>query len=253
MRATTTLPDAAATPQPPAELVDAVEWARAAALEDAEDRGYDPHGSAVGAHVGVQAEDEASVTHLFDADIPGYRGWRWEVTVATAGEDFPVTVSEVLLRPGHGALVAREWVPWERRVQAGDLGIGDIFPTGAQDERLAPAYLASDDPAVEDVAMETGLGRVRVLSRIGRLDAAARWRGGEFGPRSDMARSAPEPCGTCGFYLPLAGSLKAAFGVCGNDIAPAEGHVVHVEYGCGAHSEIVPEQGGSVPVADLVY
>ncbi|MGH3951731.1 MAG: DUF3027 domain-containing protein, partial [Pseudonocardiaceae bacterium] len=56
-----------------------------------------------------------------------------------------------------------------------------------------------------------------------------------------------------GFYLPLAGSLKAAFGVCGNDIAPAEGHVVHVEYGCGAHSEIVVEQGGSVPVADLVY
>lgn len=251
MNATTTVPDAAAG-RPPAQLVDAVELARAVAREEADYRGYDAP-EAVGAHVGVQPEDEASATHLFEADIPGYRGWRWEVTVATAGEDLPVTVSEVLLRPGAGALVAKEWVPWERRVRPGDLGIGDIFPTDADDDRLAPAYLASDDPQVEDVAHELGLGRVRVLSRIGRLDAATRWRGGEFGPRSDMARSAPDPCGTCGFYLPIEGSLKAAFGVCGNEISPADGHVVHVEYGCGAHSEIVVEQSSSIPVAELVY
>ncbi|MGH3517215.1 MAG: DUF3027 domain-containing protein [Haloechinothrix sp.] len=248
----TTLPDAA-TPQPPAELVDAVEFARAMAREEAADRGYGAGAGTVGEHVGVQPEDDASVTHLFEADIPGYGGWRWEVTVACAGEDSSVTVSEVLLRPGSGALVAKDWVPWERRVRPGDLGIGDIFPTDPHDERLVPAYLASDDPAVEETAMEFGLGRVRVLSRIGRLEAAARWRGGEFGPRSDMARSAPEPCGTCAFYLPIAGSLRAAFGVCGNDISPADGHAVHVEYGCGAHSEIVVEQSASVPVAELVY
>lgn len=233
-------------------LLDAIELARAVAKEDALERGYTDQG-VVGEHLGVQPEDAASATHLFAADVPGYRGWRWEVTVATAGEDFPVTVSEVLLRPGDGAIVAKEWVPWERRVRAGDLGIGDIFPTDRDDERLAPAYLASDDPEVEATALELGLGRVRVLSRIGRLDAASRWRGGEFGPRSDMARSAPASCGTCGFYLPVAGSLKAAFGVCGNEISPADGRVVHVEYGCGAHSEIVVEQSSSVPVAELVY
>ena len=97
--------------------------------------------------------------------------------------------------------------------------------------------------------MEIGLGRVRVMSRFGRLESADRWQSGDFGPRSDMARSAPDHCGRCGFYLPLAGSLRAAFGVCGNEMSPADGRVVHVEYGCGAHSEveveiIVPGAGG---------
>jgi hypothetical protein len=144
-------------------------------------------------------------------------------------------------------------VPWERRVQAGDLGVGDIFPTGDDDLRLAPGYLASDDPAVEEVAHDAGLGRVHVLSRFGREDAAARWRDGEYGPRSDMARSAPLRCGTCGFYVPLAGSLRGAFGACTNDISPADARVVDVEYGCGAHSEIEVEVTSSVPVAELVY
>jgi len=68
-----------------------------------------------------------------------------------------------------------------------------------------------------------------------------------------MARSAPATCGTCGFYLQLAGSLRAAFGVCGNEISPADGHVVHAEFGCGAHSEVEIETSSSVPVAELVY
>jgi hypothetical protein len=68
-----------------------------------------------------------------------------------------------------------------------------------------------------------------------------------------MARSAPAHCGTCGFYLPLAGSLRAVFGTCGNEISPADGHVVHAEYGCGAHSEAEVEQVSPVLVADLIY
>ncbi|ANN14907.1 hypothetical protein SD37_04055 [Amycolatopsis orientalis] len=228
------------------KLAEAVDLAREAVLADA---GPDQ----VGAHVGVEREDAVSASHLFEATVSGYRGWRWSVTVALAGEDHPVTVSEVVLIPGPEARVAPAWVPWDRRVQAGDLGVGDIFPVEKDDPRLAPAYLASDDPAVEEVAMETGLGRVHVLSRYGRLDAAARWHGGEFGPRSDMARSAPDVCGSCGFFVPLAGSLSAAFGACTNDISPADGHVVDVEYGCGAHSEIEVEVTSSVPVAELVY
>ncbi|AGM09856.1 DUF3027 domain-containing protein [Amycolatopsis keratiniphila] len=224
------------------KLAEAVDLARAAVLEDA-------GAEQVGAHVGVDREDAVSASHLFEATVTGYRGWRWSVTVALAGEDEPITVSEVVLIPGPDARVAPAWVPWERRVQAGDLGVGDIFPVEKDDPRLAPAYLESDDPAVEAVAKETGLGRVHVLSRYGRLDAAARWHGGEFGPRSDMARSAPDVCGSCGFFVPLAGSL----GACTNDISPADGHVVDVEYGCGAHSEIEVEVTSSVPVAELVY
>jgi len=227
-------------------LVAAVDLARTAAEEDA---GHD----GVGAHVGVEAEDEAAATHLFETLHPGYRGWRWAVTVAWAGQGSTVTVSEVVLLPGPDALVAPEWVPWQERVRAGDLGVGDLLLTHPEDTRLVPGYLDTDDPAMADVAGEIGLGRPRVLSREGRLEAAARWQAGEFGPGSDMARGAPAPCGSCGFYLPLPGSLRAAFGVCANELAPADGHVVHVGYGCGAHSEIQVDAASPVPVADLVF
>ncbi|MGW5055513.1 DUF3027 domain-containing protein [Actinokineospora sp. NPDC004072] len=225
-------------------LLAAVDLARAAAEAEA--------GDEVGAHVAVTPEDAHAATHLFEADKPGYAGWRWAVTVARApGCD--VTVSEVVLLPGPDALVAPPWVPWQERVRAGDLGVGDLLPTAPDDYRLVPGYAASDDPAVEELAAEVGLGRQRVMSREGRLDAADRWRSGEFGPGSDMARSAPAHCGTCGFYLPIAGSLGAAFGVCGNEIAPADARVVHAEYGCGAHSEAEVEQVSPVLVADLIY
>ena len=227
-------------------LVGEVDLARAAAQEEAGDE-------EVGAHVGTHVEADTAVTHLFEAGKPGYHGWRWAVTVASAGPDTDVTISEVVLLPGPLALVAPDWVPWENRVQAGDLGVGDLFPTAPDDPRLVPAYVESDDPAVEDVAREAGLGRPRVMARPARLEAAERWQHSEFGPRSDMARSAPAHCGTCGFYLPLAGSLRAAFGTCGNEISPADGRVVHAEYGCGAHSEAEVEQVSPVLVANLIY
>lgn len=228
------------------KLFEAVEPAReAAVLEGGAEN--------VGDHVGVAHEDAVSVSHLFESTLPGYRGWHWSVTVATAGDDAPVTISEVVLQPGPDALVAPRWVPWERRVRPGDLGVGDLLPTEPDDPRLAPAYVQSDDPEVEQVSREIGLGRVRVMSRYGREEAAARWHHGEFGPRSDMARAAPDVCGTCGYYLQLAGSLRAAFGVCGNEFSPADGHVVHARFGCGAHSEVRVETNSSVPVAELVY
>ncbi|HEX2263043.1 MAG TPA: DUF3027 domain-containing protein, partial [Pseudonocardiaceae bacterium] len=100
------------------DLIEAVEFARQAAQEEAGD-------SPVGQQVGPQTEDGGAVTHLFEADLPGYRGWRWSVTVASAGPSTRVTVSEVVLLPGPDALVAPPWVPWTQRVQAGDLGVGD--------------------------------------------------------------------------------------------------------------------------------
>ncbi|WP_063710791.1 DUF3027 domain-containing protein [Actinokineospora enzanensis] len=237
----TPAPEAATDPA----LIAAVEFARAAARELA--------GTEVGAHVGVRAEDSASATHLFEADKPGYRGWRWAVTVAVAGGHEPVTLSEAVLLPGPDALVAPPWVPWQDRVRAGDLGVGDLLPTAPDDARLAPAYVGSDDPELEAMATDVGLGRVRVMSRFGRLDTAERWHTGEFGPGADMARSAPAACGTCAFYLPVAGALGAAFGVCGNELAPADGRAVHAAYGCGAHSEAEVEQISPVLVADLIY
>jgi hypothetical protein len=228
-------------------LAAAVELAHAAALEVA---GAD----AVGEHLGVRAEDERLATHAFTAVLPGYRGWYWAVTVARAPRSRTVTVAEVVLLPGDDALLAPEWVPWEERIRPGDLAPGDLVPPPAEDDpRLVPGYLHSDDPAVEDVAFELGLGRERVMSRDGRLDAAHRWNTGDRGPRTSMARHAPAHCGTCGFYLPLAGSLRAAFGVCGNEITDTDGQVVSAAYGCGAHSQTRVEPVPLGETAEVVY
>jgi hypothetical protein len=47
--------------------------------------------------------------------------------------------------------------------------------------------------------------------------------------------------------------MRAAFGACANEFAPADGSVVHAEYGCGAHSQVVAEPGGLAPVSELVF
>jgi hypothetical protein len=212
----------------------AVDLARAAAVEVG--------GEQVGDHLGARAEAERVVTHSFAANVAGYAGWYWAVTVARVSRSKTVTVDEVVLLPGADALLAPEWVPWSERLRPGDLGPGDLLPTSPSDWRLVPAYVESDDPAVEEVAFELGLGRARVLSREGRLDAGERWYSGENGPDSAMARNAPAHCGTCGFFLPIAGSLRAGFGVCGNEMAAADGQAVSVEHGCGAHSDVIVDE-----------
>lgn len=242
------------TLDPPARLVDAVAVARAAAVAAAtSDLGAASAATAVGEHLEAAPEDPGALTHYFAATQRGYRGWRWSVTLSTGGDDAPVTVNEVVLVPGRDAVLAPPWVPWERRIRPGDLGVGDLLPPPDDDERLVPGYLASDDPAVEEVAVEIGIGRARVLSHFGREDAARRWHEGPHGPSADMAKAAPAHCGTCGFFLPLAGALRAAFGACGNAYAPADGAVVEVGFGCGAHSDVQVAVVSPVAVAELVY
>ncbi|MFD7842266.1 DUF3027 domain-containing protein [Nocardia sp. NPDC059764] len=219
-------------------LAEAVQLARRALLD------LEPVG--VGAHLGVTGEDESSATHRFEATLPGYHGWQWAVVVAAPPEATVATVSESALLPGPDALVAPDFIPWDQRIRPGDLAPGDLLAPPANDPRLVPGYVATGDPAVDEVALEIGLGRPRVLSREGREEAADRWFS-EFGPDTDMARSAPSTCGRCGFYLPLAGSLRAAFGVCGNAMG-ADGHVVHVAYGCGAHSDVELPTGNGSPL-----
>jgi hypothetical protein len=239
-----TSPDRTATRPADKVLAAAIDLARAAAQATG--------GETVGEHLGVYGDDERVVTHAFEASMPGYSGWFWAVTLARVPRGKTPTVDEVVLLPGAEALLAPAWVPWQERLQPGDLSPGDLLPTAPDDPRLVPAYAYSDDPAVEEVAFELGLGRERVMSRDGRLETAERWFEGDSGPDSPMARQAPAHCGTCGFYLPLAGSLRAAFGVCGNEITSSDGRVVSVEYGCGAHSEAVVDAPSlSEPVGEV--
>ncbi|MDI9894805.1 DUF3027 domain-containing protein [Rhodococcus sp. IEGM 1381] len=219
-------------------LADAVDLARQALLDLGE--------GGVGEYLGVTVEDASAATHRFASDLEGYRGWQWAVVVAAPEDADRATVSELVLLPGPDALVAPSWVPWDERIRPGDLGPGDLLSPRQDDPRLVPGYVGSGDPAIDDVAGEIGLGRTKVTSLEGRLDAAQRWHDGDFGPDAEMAKAAPSTCGLCGFYLPIAGSLSAAFGVCGNEFA-ADGHVVHAEYGCGAHSDTELPTGAGSP------
>jgi hypothetical protein len=209
----------------------AVEAARAAA--EAAEPGM------VGDHLGVVGDEARVVTHFFATKDPGYRGWRWAVTVARASRAKTVTINDVVLLPGDEALLAPEWVPWSERLRPGDLGVGDLLPTAADDPRLAPAFLTVDTDEEAAVVFELGLGRERVLSFEGRMAAVERWYAGDPGPESAMARSAPAACATCGFFVPLSGGLRQAFGACANEMAPDDGKVVAVDHGCGAHSQAV--------------
>ncbi len=239
--------------------------ARAAALEAALP-------GQVGEHVGVVADGDRVVTHYFACLDPGYRGWRWAVTVARAARAKVVTLDETVLLPGPDALLAPEWVPWSERLRPGDMGPGDLLPTNADDLRLEPGWTGEEQPppnsavseemaelaeaedadvsagppsaqptapargSIASVAEELGMRRARVLSRYGLHTAADRWDE-SHGPKTAMAQAAPASCVSCGFLIPIGGSLGQAFGICGNEFGPADGHVVSLSYGCGGHSE----------------
>lgn len=216
---------------PDAVCVAAVDLAREAAVEIAEP-------GTVGAHLGVVAEGERVVSHRFECTARGYRGWRWTVTVARASRARFATVSEAALLAGDDAVLAPQWLPWAERLRPGDLGASDVMPHVQDDPRLEQGYAATGDVDVDQVALwELGLGRPRVLSREGRDDAAERWYTGDFGPASDGASAAAAHCATCGFFVPVAGALRQVFGICANEWSPADGHVVALDFGCGAHSE----------------
>jgi Protein of unknown function (DUF3027) len=221
----------------------AVELAREAALEAAGVMG-------LGDYRGCRAEDDRVVSHFFDCPHPGYRGWCWSVTVARASRSRTVTVNEVVLLPGEGALTATTWLPWAERIQPGDVSPGLLLPTAPDDPRLEPGYTGGEhavdaDPAetgmVRTVIAELGLGRERVLSALGRDEAMERWLSGPGGPDNPMARLAPDVCETCGFFARLQGSLGVLFGACTNAFSASDGMVVSIDHGCGAHSSVVAE------------
>jgi Protein of unknown function (DUF3027) len=395
--------------EPDEACVQAVDLARTAAEDLAGP-------AAVGEHVGVTAEGDRVVTHLFGCLDPAYRGWCWAVTVARASRAKLVTVNECLLLPGPEAILAPDWVPWRERLRPGDLGVGDILPAPPDDPRLAPAATlegddgltdwdevtwvipaaapvdllpagpaasaelaeagspaelagagspaeaespaspgagqpvdgpgrpgpiqesveppgdavggaerpgevaaaaerpreaaestdqagrtaggaapvadsatavaegaaaaaegaaaaadsaaqaanagpAGGDPQLAAEAASPGLdtvpGRARVLSAIGRDEAALRWYTSEHGPKTPLAHAAPGVCSGCGFFTRLAGPLGRVFGVCANAYAPDDGRVVSADHGCGAHSEAVfpasPEQPLRPVIDELGY
>ena len=170
-------------------LTGAVEAAKAAIIEVSGE-------GVVGEYLGASFDDPSAATHRFLAVMPGYQGWQWAVVVAAYPGADHATISEVVLVPGPTALLAPAWVPWQERIQPGDLSPGDLLAPPTDDPRLVPGYLSSGDPELDEVAGEIGLGRRQVLSQWGRIEAAQRWYDGDTGPGSAMARSTRRPrCG----------------------------------------------------------
>ena len=234
---------AATSSKTDAVLADAVALARTE-LEPVAEPGT------VGAHLGVEMLGERLAMHWFECLSPGYRGWRWGVSVARVSRSRTATVCETNLLPGPDAVLAPEWVPYADRLAPGDIGAGDVLPYQPDDPNLEPGFEATGDEDVDQMAFwELGLGRPRVLSAEGREVAATRWYDGEPGPTAEVAQKAPAQCSTCGYFLPMAGALRAVFGVCANEWSPSDGRVVSLDHGCGAHSEadVTPQKPTPVP------
>ena len=224
----------------------AIDLAREAAEAFAKDFG-------VGEHMGVVADDDRAVTHLFACEHSAYSGWHWAVSMARASRGKYATVNEVELVPTDAALLAPDWLPWENRIRGGDIAPGILLPTLDNDPRLEPGFtggeLAADaDPAewsqTRAVVAELGLGRERVLTREGRDLASERWLAGDSGPDNHMTRQAPANCISCGYFQRLQGSLGLQFGVCTNEFSDADARVVSIDHGCGGHSDVVAEERG---------
>ena len=211
-----------------------LELARSAAIADA------GNPELVGADVSVEIDDDGRVeTYLFEANLAGYKGWRWCVTIAKVDKKSEPTICDVVVLPGPDALLAPEWVAYRDRIQPGDVGVGDIVPSSLDDTRLVPSVhsLIADEDLDAMQVFDLGLGRARVMSIEGRDQASKRWYESDRGPQSPIAQAAPKPCSSCAFFLPIAGSLRSSFGVCANAISPEDARVVSVDHGCGAHSE----------------
>jgi hypothetical protein len=211
-----------------------LELARSAAIADA------GNPELVGADVSVEIDDDGRVeTYLFEANLAGYKGWRWCVTIAIVDKKSEPTICDVVVLPGPDALLAPEWIAYRDRIQPGDVGVGDIVPSSLDDTRLVPSVhsLIADEDLDAMQVFDLGLGRARVMSIEGRDQASKRWYESDRGPQSPIAQAAPKPCSSCAFFLPIAGSLRSSFGVCANAISPEDARVVSVDHGCGAHSE----------------
>ena len=180
----TVSPLRARRPEPDEICAQAVDLARAAAVELA-GPGH------VGDPVGVCAEADRVVTHLFECLDPAYRGWRWAVTLSRASRAKTATVAETVLLPGPESILAPEWVPWRERLRPGDLGVGDILPTAADDERLVPVVSLGGDDGLEDiddlsVLVATLAEPLAGQPRTGRRPGAAAGPGAvPGGPRGD--------------------------------------------------------------------
>ena len=175
----------------------------------------------------------------FAANIRGYEGWQWSVTLYHDEEIDSWTVNESSLISTEDALMPPKWIPWKDRLEPTDLAPTDSIGTDPDDERIEEGEV--EESSLQDVndAVETfRLTRRHVLTSLGRAQAAKRWYEGPRGPKALSTKTAEgNLCSTCGFFVPLAGELDRMFGVCANKWSPDDGRVVSLDQEPAAQDE----------------
>lgn len=81
------------------------------------------------------------------ADVRGYEGWQWSVTLYHDAEVGTWTVNESSLVPTDDALVPPAWVPWKDRLEPTDLAPTDSIGTDPDDPRLEGGFRKTEPVA----------------------------------------------------------------------------------------------------------
>ena len=81
------------------------------------------------------------------ADVRGYEGWQWSVTLYHDAEVGTWTVNESSLVPTDNALVPPAWVPWKDRLEPTDLAPTDSIGTDPDDPRLEGGFRKTEPVA----------------------------------------------------------------------------------------------------------
>jgi hypothetical protein len=113
--------------------------------------------STIGEISGRVDEGDGAVSVSFAAEMAGYPGWHWTVSVATLEGEEP-SVLEVELMPGDGALLAPDWVPWSERLaeyEAAQEAVPDEFDSVEVDLDALAAADGDDSVDSEDLADDT--------------------------------------------------------------------------------------------------
>lgn len=89
------------------------------------------------------------------ADVRGYEGWQWSVTLYHDAEVGTWTVNESSLVPTDDALVPPAWVSWKDRLEPTDLAPTDSIGTDPDDPRLEGGFRKTE-PVAGATAGEDG-------------------------------------------------------------------------------------------------
>lgn len=109
----------------------------------------------IGADDGYEVHEANVITLFFECRLPGYPGWRWAAALTRVDEHSPVTVLEVELLPGEGAVLSPEWVPWSVRLaQYREAQARQAAEEKAAADEAAAELADVDDVDIDDDVME---------------------------------------------------------------------------------------------------